>query len=150
VARRSILLIAATLGAAAVASGTASARPTSSFPCLWHWNLTDGLPAGKVVAGMNVSCSRSQRGVLVLTARLYRWDPQNRSWQRAGASTRRWRNFNVRNWIEVSKPCVATFFRADFRAVLRESGRIVASVSVRSKRLRVAVPCVLTLGDPSN
>jgi hypothetical protein len=96
---------------------------------------------------MNVTCSPSEHGVLVLTAKLYRWDPQSRRWQRVGASTRRWRNFDVRNWVEVSKPCVATFFRAQFRAVLRSPwGRVVGRVSVRSGRLRVSVPCVMTLG----
>jgi hypothetical protein len=147
---RSILTLAATLATAAAVAGSAGAHPASSLPCRWHWNLTDGLPPGKVVAGMNVSCGSYQGGLLVLTARLYRWNPQQQRWQPVGASTRRWRNLNVRNWVEVTKPCAATLFRAEFRAVLRgPGGRAVGSVSVRSGRLRVSVPCVLTLGNPS-
>jgi hypothetical protein len=117
---RPVIAVAATLAAAAAfAAGTAAAHPTPSLPCRWHWSLNDGLPAGKVVGGLDVDCRGYSGGVLVLRAKLFRWNPQDRRWRRVAASTRRWRNFRARNWVEVVRPCVDAFFRAEFRAVLQ-------------------------------
>lgn len=137
------LVVALFLGTA----GVSLARP-NAFPCRWNWDLRSGLPQGKVVAGFDADCSNYRGGgTITISALLLRWDPQSGAWKRDRAQTKRWTNLKQRRYVELSRPCIPTKFKAQFHALLRSpGGSVVGTVSVKSRALRVVVPRTFTIG----
>jgi hypothetical protein len=146
--RRVLLLVAAALGAAAMASSaTGHTQSKSSFPCRWKWDLQAGLREGYVTAGNSAHCG-GRSGSLTLNVRLLRWDADSKTWQTARAQTRTFRNLRANRYTELAEPCAAATFRAVFGWILRNSrGSVVGRNTVKTGSLKVPGPeCKIGIG----